>query len=140
MVSIGRYACCTKGKWPDKLHAVRLAPSALIAEVVLKHQEVAVVLTPPLAFLGFLSPSLAPKEEKRNVPELRINLGYDLAAYYETDLHRATRVSTGPLGREFTLRPPEPSAQAVRVSAMLHGLPVPALQTAGAVCIPAQAL
>ena len=48
----------------------KLVVDSLIAEVVLKHKEVAVVLTPPLAGLGFLSTSLAPKEEKRKVPEL----------------------------------------------------------------------
>jgi hypothetical protein len=140
MDRIGRYACCTKGKWPDKLHAVRLAPSALIAEVALKHKEVAVTLTPPLTGFGFLSTSLAPKEEKRNIPELRIYLAYDLAAYYGTGFHGITRVGTGLSGREYTLRPPLPSAQTVRASAMLCRLPAPVLQTAGAVCATAQAL
>ncbi len=51
---------------------------SLIREVALKHKEVAVYLAPPLSGLGFLSPSLAPKEEKPKVPELRIYLAYDL--------------------------------------------------------------
>jgi hypothetical protein len=36
----------------------------LIAEVVVKNKEVAVILTPPLASLGFLPTPLAPKREK----------------------------------------------------------------------------
>ncbi len=39
----------------------RLVVDSLISEVVLKHKEVAVTLTPPLAGLGFLSTSLAPR-------------------------------------------------------------------------------
>ncbi len=113
---------------------------SLIREVALKHKEVAVYLAPPLSGLGFLTPSLAPKEEKCKVPELVIYLAYDLAAYYGAGLPSATRVGTGPLGREYTLWPPEPSAQAVRASALLPGLSAPALQTVGAVCATAQAL
>ncbi len=95
---------------------------------------------PPSCF-GYLSPSLAPKEEKRNVAELRIYFAYDLAAYYGVGLQGATRVGTGHSGREYTLRPLEPSAQAVRASAAsLHRLPAPALQAAGAACIHAQAV
>jgi hypothetical protein len=112
----------------------------LIAWVVAKHKEVAVVLTPPLAGLGFLSPSIAPKEEKRKISELIIYLAYDLAAYSETGSHGATRVGAELSGREYMLKQGEPSAQTVRASAMLRGLPAAALQTARAVCIPAQAL
>jgi hypothetical protein len=39
----------------------KLVVDSLITEVVLKHKEVTVALTPPLAGLGFLSPSLAPR-------------------------------------------------------------------------------
>jgi hypothetical protein len=53
---------------------------------------------------GYLSPSLAPREEKRNIPELRIYLAYDLAAYYGTGSHSATRVGTEFPGHEYTLR------------------------------------
>jgi hypothetical protein len=105
MVSIGRYACCTKGKWPDKLHAVRLAPSALIAEVALKHKEVAVTLTPPLTGFGFLSTSLAPKEEKPQVPELRIHVRYDLGAYYLPSVAEGRATYAVSAGTPHTLAP-----------------------------------
>ena len=111
----------------------------MIAEGTLKHKEVAVALTPPLTGLGFLSTELAPKEEKRKVPELRIYLAYDLAAYCGAGSPSDTRVGTGLSGREYTLRPPEPNAQTVRASAMLLGLPAPDLRTVGAVCATAQA-
>ena len=39
----------------------KLVVDSLISEAALKHKEVAVVLTPPLASLGFLSTSLAPR-------------------------------------------------------------------------------
>ena len=39
----------------------RLLVDSLIAEVSLKHKEVAVALTPPLSGLGFLSTELAPR-------------------------------------------------------------------------------
>ena len=91
-------------------------------------------------FMPPLSPSLAPKEEKPKVPELRIYLAYNLAAYYGEGLKGATRVGTGLSGREYTIRPTEPNAQTVRASAMIRWFPVPALQTAGAVCATAQAL
>jgi hypothetical protein len=106
---------------------------SLIREVVLKHKEVAVILTPPLPGLGFLSAELARKEEKRNVNELIIYLAYDLAAYSGEGSPGATRVGTELSGREYMLKQGEPSAQTVRASA-------PALQTAGAVCATAQAL
>ncbi len=54
---------------------------SLITEVAINKREVAVVLTPPLASLGFLSTSLAPKEEKRKLLELRIHVKYNLGAY-----------------------------------------------------------
>jgi len=38
-----------------------VAVDSSIRELVLKHKEVAVALTPPLTGLGFLSTSLAPK-------------------------------------------------------------------------------
>ena len=38
-------------------------------------------LRPPLASFGYFSPSLAPKEEKRKVPELIIHVTYDLEVY-----------------------------------------------------------
>jgi hypothetical protein len=101
--------------------------------VALKHQEVAVVLTPPLAGLGFLSTELAPKEEKRNPPKLRIYLAYDLAAYSGASVHVATRVGTGLSGREYALRLAEPRAE-VLASEILCGRPAQALEAAGAVC------
>ena len=39
----------------------KLVVESLISEVVLKHKEVAVILTPPLPGLGFLSTELAPR-------------------------------------------------------------------------------
>jgi hypothetical protein len=111
---------------------------SLISEAALKHKEVAVCLTPPLASLGFFSPSLAPKEEKRNVPELIIYLAYDLAACYGADSHGVTRVGTGFSGQEYALWPDRPGAQAVRTPTKLRGLPAPALLTAGVVCASAQ--
>ena len=54
----------------------------ILIEVSLpQHKEVAVALTPPLSGLGFVSTELAPKEEKRKVPELIIHVTYDLEAY-----------------------------------------------------------
>ena len=96
-------------------------------------------LRPPLAF-GFFSPSLAPKEEKRKVSELIIYLAYDLAAYYGTNAHSTTRVGAGFSGREYMLKSPEPSAQAVRACAILRGFATPTVQTAEAVCATAQSL
>ena len=55
---------------------------SLIIEVAIKHKEVAVILTPPLGSLGFLSTELAPKEKMRKVLDLKICLAYNLAAYY----------------------------------------------------------
>jgi len=118
----------------------KLLDDSLITEVALKHKEVAVCLTPPLVGLGFVSPELAPKEEKRNVTELIIYLAYDLTAYYGAGTHSATRAGTGLSGGEYMLRLPELNAQTVRASAMLLGLPAPDLQTAGAVRVTAQAL
>ncbi len=106
----------------------------------LKHKEVAVALTPPLAGFGFLSTSLAPKEEKRNIPELKIFLTYDLAAYNGANAHSTIRVGAGFSGREHMLKSPEPSAQAVRACAILGGFAAPNVQTAGAVCVTAQTL
>ena len=118
----------------------KLLDDSLITEVALKHKEVAVTLTPPLASLGFFSPSLAPKEEKRNNPELIIYLVYNLATYSGAGLHGITRVGTTLSRREYALRPPQPSSQAVQASAVLRGLVASALQAAGAVCATAQAL
>ena len=53
-----------------------------IADVSLGHKEVAVCLAPPLCSLGFLTTPSAPRGRKPQVPELRIHLEYDLAAYY----------------------------------------------------------
>jgi hypothetical protein len=72
---------------------------SLIREVTLNRKEVAAMLAPPLAGLGFLFPSLAPKEEKRNVTEMIIYLTYDLAACYGVGLQGATRVGTRLSGR-----------------------------------------
>ena len=93
-------------------------------------------MRPPLSSFGYFSPSLAPKEEKRNILELKIYLAYDLTDYYETGAHGATRVGTGLSVREYTLQSPALGTQTVRGSAMLRGFrfPAPALQTAGAVC------
>ena len=107
---------------------------------VVKNNRVVALLRPPLPSFGYFSPSLAPKEEKRKISELIIYLAYDLAAYSETGSHGATRVGAELSGREYMLKQGEPSAQTVRASAMLRGLPAAALQTARAVCIPAQAL
>lgn len=101
---------------------------------------VTAVLRPPLVSFGFLSPSLAPKEEKRKVPELIIYLAYNLAAYSGADAHGLTRVSTGLSGREYKLWQLERNNQTVQSSAMLLGLPAPTLQTAGVACAAAQAL
>jgi hypothetical protein len=70
----------------------------LVMEVALKHKEVAVCLTPPLAGLGFLSTLLAPKEEKPKVPELKIYLAYDLPAHSGAGPHCATMADTRSLG------------------------------------------
>lgn len=93
---------------------------------------------PPFCF-GYFSPSLAPKEEKRNVPEMIIYLGYNLAAYYGAGSHEATRVNTRLSGREHTIWPPVPKAQTAPASALLRRLPVPALLTAGAARVTALA-
>jgi hypothetical protein len=55
---------------------------------------VAVFLTPPLAGLGFLSTSLAPRGEKPKVAEMRIQLEYDLLVYYNGNLRSTTIVGT----------------------------------------------
>ena len=103
----------------------KLVVDSLITEVALKHKEVAVTLTPPLASLGFFSPSLAPKEEKRKVNGLRIYLAYDLAGYYGAGVHKTTRVRTWPLGREYLLQGHVVEAKVVRSSALLLKLPTP---------------
>jgi len=117
----------------------KLLVEALIERVEIGKKRVVALLRPPLTF-GYFSPSLAPKEEKRNIPELIIYIGYDLAAYYGEGAHGATRVGTGLSGREYSLQSPKHNAQTLRASAMLLGLPAPSLQTAGAVCATAQAL
>ncbi len=73
----------------------KLVVDSLIREVALKHKEVAVTLTPPLAGLGFLSTELAPKEEKRKLPELLIYLAYDLAACCSAGGHGVTQSPGG---------------------------------------------
>ncbi len=118
----------------------RLVVDSLISEVVLKHQEVAVALTPPLAGLGFLSTSLAPREEKRKVPELHICLAYDLAKYYGAGSDGVSRVGMVFSGRQYALQYPALDAPTVRAPTILRGLHAPALQAAGAVCATAQAL
>jgi hypothetical protein len=55
---------------------------------------VAVFLTPPLAGLGFLSTSLAPRGEKPKVAEMRIYLEYELVAYHNKSLPSMTAVGT----------------------------------------------
>ncbi len=89
---------------------------------------------------GYLSPSLAPKEERRNGPELKIYLAYNLAAYFGASLHSATKVGTVLSEKEYVLQPPEPNSQTVWASASLPRLPAPGLLTAGAICAAAPIL
>ena len=61
----------------------RLLLDSLIAEVVVKNKEVAVVLTPPLSGLGFLSTPLAPRGEKTKAgATFIIWVIYGLSIYY----------------------------------------------------------
>lgn len=92
-----------------------------------------------LPILGILSWN-ATRGEKRNIPELRILLTYDLAAYNRANAHITTRVGAGFSGREHMLKSPEPNAQAVRPCAILRGSAAPTVQAAGAVCATARAL
>ena len=50
--------------------------------VVLKHQEVAAILTPPLAGLGFLTPSLAPRGRKT-----KANYAFIIRVVYSLQLY-----------------------------------------------------
>jgi site-specific DNA recombinase len=119
----------------------KLLVDSLIERVEIgQTKRVVAVLRPPLSSFGYFSPSLAPKEEKRKVSELIIYLAYDLAAYYGTNAHSTTRVGAGFSGREYMLKSPEPSAQAVRACAILRGFATPTVQTAEAVCATAQSL
>jgi hypothetical protein len=110
----------------ERKHAI----DPMIAVGVIQHKQVAVCRTPPLSGLGFLSTSLAPKEEKPKVPELIIYLACDLPAYSRAVKHGVTRVSTQLSGREYTLRPLRSKAQTAWGSPSLRALSAPALQTA----------
>ncbi len=64
---------------PSRTASGGLWLDSLIREVSLKHQEVAVCLTPPLSGLGFLSTSLAPRGiEPRSNRGLLIHLRFNL--------------------------------------------------------------
>ena len=104
------------------------------------NKRVTLCLRSPFYSFGYLSLSLAPKEEKRNIPELRIFLNYHLAAYNGANAHYTTRVGTGFSGREHMLKSPQPNAQAIRACAILRGFAIPTVQTAEAVCATAQSL
>jgi hypothetical protein len=56
----GDYLTFPEGRY-ELLARDTIVVDSLIQEVVFKHKEVAVVLTPPLAGLGFLSTELAPR-------------------------------------------------------------------------------
>ena len=97
-------------------------------------------MRPPLSAFGYFSSSLAPKEEKPKIPELRIYLYYGLAAYPGKGLSVATRVGTGLSGREYALQSAAPNAQRAWAPEMLRELPAHALQTADAARVIALAL
>lgn len=60
----------------------KLLVETLIERVEIGKKRVVALLRPPLACIGYLSPSLAPRVGKPQVPELRIHVRYELGAYY----------------------------------------------------------
>ena len=70
----------------------KLVVDSLIREVALKHQEVAVVLTPPLSGLGFVSTELAPRGIEERVSQafvVKLSFGLDFidkGQYASSDL------------------------------------------------------
>ena len=71
----------------------KLVVDSLIAEVVLKHTEVAVALTPPLSGFGFLSTSLAPRGGiPKAPPAFVMRIVYSLSGCFGEGTGRATDV------------------------------------------------
>jgi hypothetical protein len=81
---------------------LKLLMESLVKEVVIeKNKKAAVVLTPPLALLGLLTPSLTLRGEKPKM-EFIICLEYSLMVYYGGAAEK-TRVFTQYSEREYSI-------------------------------------
>ena len=89
----------------------------------MKNKEVAAILTPPLPAVGFTTTESAPRGRKPQVPELRIRVEYDLAAYYPAGRFGDGNVRPVPNETRYSLAPDrqaEATTDAERSAAVRH--------------------
>ncbi len=71
----------------------------------MKNKEVVAVLTPPLPAVGFTTTEPAPKGRRPQIPELKIRMEYNLAAYYHAGACGHADVQAAAPVTRYTLAP-----------------------------------
>ena len=88
----------------------RLWAQCWIGDVAVKNKEVVAVLTPPLPAVGFTTTEPAPRGRRPQIPELRIRVEYDLAAYYAGGVRRSAGEQAPAVESRYSVAPESESA------------------------------